>query len=253
MSSLEARRARPDDDRPTSLGMLVTAAAVSLFISAFVPFGGVILYPFTLLATWVHEMGHGLAALSLGGGFQSLEIFADASGFAHTTMRPGVEDALVSLGGLVAPSIAGAIVFAAGRGPRRAHLILVGLAVALTASLVIWVRSFTGFVAVPLLATIVGAFAWWGSPRERMFLVQLIGLRLAADTLTRGMDYLFSDSVVIEGAERASDAARVAAGLGGPRILYSVLIAAACLCVLAVGVLVAWWKPAPRRRGTSPT
>ena len=31
-----------------------------------VPYGDTLLYPFTLLATWFHEMGHGLASMLLG-------------------------------------------------------------------------------------------------------------------------------------------------------------------------------------------
>ena len=31
------------------------------------PWGPLILYPFTLFTTWVHEMGHGLTALAFGG------------------------------------------------------------------------------------------------------------------------------------------------------------------------------------------
>lgn len=235
-----------DDDRPTSRGALLIAVAVSVIVGVFVPFGGVLLYPFTLLATWVHEMGHGLTALALGGGFDHLEIFADASGLAHTQSAGGARDALVCLGGLVAPPIAGAVILATARGPRRAQTLLVGLGVALLVSLVVWVRSVAGFVAVPLVAAVLVLFAWWGSPRERMFLAQFIGLRLALDTMGRGMDYLFTDSVTIDGVKRASDIARVAEGFGGPRFLWSGLIASVCVTFVALG-LVAAWRPHQRK------
>lgn len=239
-----------DDDRPTSRGALVLAAGVSIVVGVFVPFGGVLLYPFTLVATWVHEMGHGLTSLALGGGFDRLEIFADASGLAHTSGSPeGWRRALVALGGLVAPPVVGAAILATARGGRRAQALLVGLAVALVVSLAIWVRSVAGLVAVPLVAALIFAFVRWGSPRERMFLAQFIGLRLALDTMGRGMDYLFSDSAVVDGAKRASDIATVAAGFGGPRFLWSVVVSSLCITLVGVGLVAAWHV----RRSESPS
>jgi hypothetical protein len=207
-----------------------------------VPFGSVLLYPFTLLATWVHEMGHGLTALLVGGGFERLEIFADASGLAHTSHRAGATalGAWISLGGLVAPPIVGAVVLGAARGPRRAQIFLVGFSVALLASLVIWVRSIAGFIAVPLVAALIVGFVRWGSARERMFLAHFLGVRLALDTLGRGMDYIFTDSVTIGGVKRTSDIAAVAEGFGGPRIVWSLIVAGFCLACVAVGLWLAW-------------
>ena len=39
-----------------------------LALQGLVPYGGYLLYPFTLLSTWVHEMGHGVTALLRIGG-----------------------------------------------------------------------------------------------------------------------------------------------------------------------------------------
>ncbi len=234
------KKSRADDDRPTSRGALVVAALVCVVVGVFIPFGGVFLYPFTLLATWVHEMGHGMTALVLGGGFDSLDIYADASGLARTRNVGGAIDALVCLGGLVAPPVVGATVLATARGPRRAQAILVAFAVALVASLAIWVRSAAGLVAMPLVAGVILAFVRWGSPRERMFMAQFLGLRLALDTMGRGMDYLFTSSVVVGGESRTSDIMRVAQGFGGPRFLWSVVISSLCITFVAVGLLAAW-------------
>ena len=232
-----------NDERPTSRGALLGAVALSIVVGSFVPFGGTLLYPFTLLATWVHEMGHGLAAIAVGGAFDRLEIFADASGLAYTQHAAGVPSALVSLGGLVAPPIAGAIILAAARGPRRAQTLLVGLSAALVVSLAIWVRSVGGFISVPLLAALVVAFVRWGSPRERMFLAQFLGLRLALDTMGRGLDYLFTDSATVGGVKQVSDIATVAEGLGGPRLLWSLLVSALCIVLVVIGLAAAWRKP----------
>ena len=60
---------------PDSAARSITGLASLLWVA---------LYPFTLLGTWVHEMGHGLGALLCGGRFDRLEIFEDASGLAFT-------------------------------------------------------------------------------------------------------------------------------------------------------------------------
>lgn len=229
----------------TSRRALVVAVIVSVIVGSFVPFGSILLYPFTLLATWVHEMGHGITAVLVGGRFDHLEIFADASGLAYTSHPAGARalGAWISLGGLVAPPIVGAVVLGAARGPRRAQVVLVAFAVALLASLAVWVRSLTGFLAVPLVAAVIVAFVRWGGPSERMFLAQFVGLRLALDTVGRGMDYIFTDSATIGGVKRASDIASVAEGFGGPRIVWSLVVAVFCLVCVGVGLLLAWRTP----------
>lgn len=246
---MTAPRSRRDDARPTSRGALVVAAVVTVVVGSIVPFGDLLLYPFTLFTTWVHEVGHGLAAIAVGGSFESLDVFADGSGLAHARYRGGetVQQAVVSLGGLLAPSIVGAAVLGTARGPRRAQAILVALAAALLVSLVLWVRSVAGLIAMPLVAAAILAFVWWGSPRERIFLAQFLGLTLALDTLGGGLDYLFVDSAMIGGVERPSDIAKVAGALGGPRILWSLVVSAVCIAFVAAGLLLAWRAPAGTR------
>jgi len=238
-----------NDARPTSRGALVLAGVVSLVVGSVVPFGGVLLYPFTLLATWVHEMGHGVTALALGGGFDRLEIFADAAGLAHTTgTAEGWPRGLVALGGLVSPAIAGAVVLAGARGARRAQVVLAVLSLALLLSLVVWVRSLAGCIAVPLVAFALLGVAVWGSPRERLFLAQFVGLRLAGDTLGRGLSYAFADAAIIDGTRRPSDIAAVAAGFGGPRLGWSLVVAVVCIAFVGVGLFAAWRRPRQRLR-----
>lgn len=234
-------QARRDDDRPTSRGALLLALAASIVVGVFVPFGRLLLYPFTLMATWVHEMGHGLAALAVGGGFDRLEIFANASGLAHTLSWTSTQRGIVAVSGLLAPPLAGAAIFALARGPRRARAVLAAMALAMVVSLVVWVRSVAGWVALPLVAALLAAFAAWASPRERMFLAQFAGLRLGADTVSR-IDYVFSDRVTIDGLPLPSDIATVASSFGGPRVLWSAAVAAGSFTLVVTGLLVAWWS-----------
>src|SRR4051812_10626061 len=144
------------DDAPAPRLSLVVAAIAVMALDHLVPFGHLVLYPLTLLATWVHEMGHGVSALLVGGHFQELLIFSDASGLAMTAEPAGLRAALVSAGGLVGPPIAGAAILVLARGRRRAGLVLGVLTVAIALSLLIWVRSFAGWLALPPLAAVLG-------------------------------------------------------------------------------------------------
>src|SRR4051812_12076776 len=141
------------------VGLLVAGVAV-LLLEHFVPFGGLILYPFTLLATWVHEMGHGLGAIIAGGHFAYLEINGDASGLALTTSIPGWHAAWVCAAGLLAPPFAGATILASARGPKRSGAILMTLSLAMSISILLWVRSSVGIISMAPLAGVLAALAF---------------------------------------------------------------------------------------------
>lgn len=125
---------RPGQDALSPRGALILAALAIVLVRAFIPFGGTILYPFSLLATWVHEMGHGLAGLLTGGTFERLEIFANGSGLAHGRSQPGWPVAFRAAGGLLAPPIVGATILALARGRRRARTVLFVLAATMLVS-----------------------------------------------------------------------------------------------------------------------
>jgi len=223
--------------------VVITAAILVLVVARLIPFGGTILYPFTLLTTWVHEMGHGLAALMVGGHFRELEIFADASGLAYTAVPLGWKDAFVCAGGLLAPPIVGAAILGFVHGEKRARILLTTLAAALMISLAIWVRSAVGFIVVPPLAALFGWAAWraWRNKpekaaRRRVLLAQVVGVVLALDTLTRMIGYVFTKTVEVDGAKRLSDIARIAEQLGGSYLLWGLLITVIALGLLALGL-----------------
>lgn len=225
---------------------LVFAALALLVIKQVVPFGRLLLYPFTLLATWVHEMGHGLAALVVGGHFSSLQIFSDASGLAQTSEAPGAREGVVAIAGLLAPPIVGASILAFARGPKRARTALGVLAIAMLVSLAIWVRSIAGFVAIPIVCALVAYGALKLSENHRLWLAQFLGVFLALDTVSR-IDYLFTRAVMVDGEERASDIANAARAWGGFFWLWGLLVAAVSLALVAIGLWAAWRASSPPR------
>ena len=101
------------------LSWLIIAAIATVVLWQF-PWGNYILYPFTILATWFHEMAHGLAAIILGGNFQKLVLYPNGSGVAQYTSTGSlflgpIGRALVAAAGLMGPPIAGGLFIVASR------------------------------------------------------------------------------------------------------------------------------------------
>ena len=64
---------------------IATAVAFTLAIWLLPnPWSAYVSWPLLLFSTYAHEMGHGLAALLVGGTFSRFEMWANASGMAHT-------------------------------------------------------------------------------------------------------------------------------------------------------------------------
>jgi hypothetical protein len=94
------------------------------------PFGGVLLYPFKLLATWLHELTHGIAMTATGAGFDYVLIYRDTSGLAYAHERVGrVGTAIIAAAGYMGTPLWGAfllLVTPTPRAAKRAMLVLGG-------------------------------------------------------------------------------------------------------------------------------
>ena len=76
----------------------------------------------------------------------------------------------------------------------------------------------------------------------RTIAAQFLGVLLALDTVTR-IDYLFTGSVHVGGADRPSDVAIIADAVGLHYLIWGSLLAAVSLVLLAIGVRLAWAEP----------
>lgn len=199
--------------------------------------GSLLLYPFTILATWFHEMGHGIAAMLSGRGFERLLIFADGSGVA-VSLRPSdgyrLTDALVAASGPLGPAIAGAALIVSSRSPTATRNALAVLGAALVLSTLIWVRSLTGWLVLPALGIAIGLLALRGSPPLQRFVIQLLGVQ-AAISAWQQFDYLFSPGGNVGGRLHRSDTGAIADVLLLPHWFWGAIISAAILALL-------WWS-----------
>jgi hypothetical protein len=225
-----------DQDRRRRALLLLGIALASIMLWQ-TALGSLLLYPFTILATWFHEMGHGIAAMLTGRRFDRLLVFADGSGVA-LSLRPvdgyRSTDALVAASGPLGPAIAGALLILSSRSPAATRGALAVLGVALVGSTAIWVRSPTGWLVLPGLGIVIAALAWRGSRPWRRFALQLLGVE-AAISAWQQFDYLFSPGGNVGGELHRSDTGAIADVLLLPYWFWGATISAAILALL-------WWS-----------
>jgi hypothetical protein len=218
------------------IGLLMGIGVASVILWQTV-IGSLLLYPFTILATWFHEMGHGVAAMLTGSRFERLLIFPDGSGVAQSTQPADTSrltDALISASGPLGPAIAGSLLIIASRTekPTRAALAVVGLA--LIISTVIWVRTLTGWLILPALGIVILALAWRGTAAQQRFGIQLLGVQ-ACISVWQQFGYLFSSGGSVGGELHRSDTGAIADALLFPYWFWGAAISAAIVVLL-------WWS-----------
>lgn len=234
-----------------AIGRLVVAGIVVALLPA-LPFGQYLAYPFFILTTWFHEMGHGLTAIALGQNFEQLVIFPNGSGVAANQIAgdaPRVFQALIAAGGPLAPAAAGAGMIVASAHPRARRIVLGLVALAILASTVIWVRSATGWWALPLAAAIIAAVAWRESDAFMRFSLQFLGLMAAFSALS-DWRYLFTEEVVLGGQAMLSDTGAIAAVMGLPHWLWAGVLLG--LSALMIGAALRYALAAKRLRPPGP-
>lgn len=231
MSSILAGQ---DERQRAALLLGIAIASILLWQTTL---GALLLYPFTILATWFHEMGHGIAAMLTGRGFERLRIFADGSGVALTMGPAGgyrLTDALIAASGPLGPAVAGALLIVSSRSPAATRNALAALGIALILSTLIWVRSLTGWLVLPALGIAIVALALRGPPPWQRFVIQLLGVQ-ACISVWKQFDYLFSPGGTVAGRLQRSDTGAIADLLLLPYWFWGAIISAAILALL-------WWS-----------
>lgn len=190
--------------------------------------GRMILYPFTLLATWFHEMGHGLASMALGARFEELVIYANGSGYALSSWPPGssgFSHALTAAAGLLGPVAAGSIMIIVSRSRKWSVIALHALAALLVISLLFWVRSMAGWFVLSAFALAALLIGQSGKPKLQRFAIELLGVQ-AGISLWRDLGYLFSDGAIVGGQSSRSDTGAIADVLLFPYWFWGAVITA---------------------------
>jgi len=233
-------------DRRFGLWWLIAAAVLPTVLWQ-LPYGHHALFPFSVLATWFHEMGHGLTALLLGGSFHKLELFWGGSGLASAGASGRIPSALVSAGGLMGPPIAGFFFLNASTRAATARLALWFLGGLMLFSVVVWVRTLFGCVSVSLIGAAILLLAARGSADLQAFCVKLIGVQ-ACIAAYRSRGYMFSDEVTIAGNLMHSDTAHIAQKLFLPYWFWGGTLFLFSAALLAGGLYLSTVRPADKPR-----
>jgi hypothetical protein len=211
-----------------TISLLVTAV---LYV---VPFGRTLAWPLVLVSTLAHELGHGLAAVLLGGRFEALHIYADASGAALWSGSFGrLAVATVAAAGLLGPAIAAFCLLALGRTPRGARAVLACVGAALLMIALLVARN-TFALAFILILGVTFLLVASRSERASQMVVVLIAVQLALSVFSRS-DYLFTRMALTSLGPRPSDVSVMASALFLPYWFWGVLCGGLSLLLLALG------------------
>lgn len=205
------------------------AAVILTVLLWIIPYGEWVIYPLSLLGTWVHELGHGMAALLAGGRFEELVLRPDLGGLAvYRGVGSDGGRALTAAGGLLFPALAGFVMLTLSARQSLGHVVLGGLLAALILTLLLWVRNPFGIAAMVVLAAGIGYGMWRLSGRALFFLVILISIQVGLSGL-RNWRYLFTAEAR---AGQPSDTAQIAGALSGPIWLWGALVLAVNVALL---------------------
>jgi Peptidase M50B-like len=169
--------------RASTGGWLAVAVAVSL-LASLTPWALVLLYPFKLFTTWVHECSHALAAVLVGGRVAAITIQPDTSGLTRSLVPASrLAAGIVASAGYLGAAVVGCLLLAATRVPRWAHAILLGISGCLLLSLLLWVRNLFGAAVVLALGLALGALARKGMANAVRFVLSLLAVQVALNAV----------------------------------------------------------------------
>lgn len=216
--------------------IVISVAVIGLY---FIPYGNIILYPFMLIYTFIHEMGHGISAVLMGGEFANFKMWFDGSGVATYRMLVSASrlaKAFVAFGGLVAPAVMAAVCLILGRSGKASRIGLYIFAGICALSLLLVVRNIFGFIFVLLCGAAAGALA--KLPKSNtvpQYSMLVLAITLLTAVFSRG-DYLFTAVANTSEGPMPSDVGQIAENLFLPYWFWGGLIGIISVAILFFGI-----------------
>lgn len=220
---------------------LVGLAALTLVLLVLwqIPGVGLVVYPFRLFGTFVHEISHGLAALATGGNFHRFTVSPDLSGLAWSA--GGWRWVISSAGYIGSAVFGGLLILLAARGvASRVLLMVLGLALALLCLL--FVRNLFGIATGMALAAAMFLAGYRLRPPWSDMVLLVLALQLVLD----GFNSLFTLLRLSAASNVQTDAMSMAQATGIPAVVWTVIWAAISLAMLLLTLRLAY------RRRTAP-
>ncbi|HEU4732216.1 MAG TPA: M50 family metallopeptidase, partial [Kofleriaceae bacterium] len=211
---------------PLELRTLAFALLASLLLWN-LPFGGVVLYPFKLIATWLHELSHGLAMILTGVGLDRVLIYRDTSGLAYGASAAGrVASAVIAGAGYMGTPLWGAVLLVVTPDVRWARRALLGLAALLVLTSLTVIDSPDqdrfGPWAIGAIGAACAAAALVVPARLRLAIAHFLAAQSCVDALLDIRVLLRPSQVVGGKVAGASDAHNMAAATFGTTATWAV-------------------------------
>jgi len=224
---------------------LIGLAGLTSLLLAMVPVFSLLNYPFRLLLTMVHELGHGLAALLTGGHFVRFVVYPNGAGLAYTA--GGWRFAIIP-SGYVGLALFGAGLIMLGRSHRwsRTAMAIIGGGMMVLAARYGVPSIFSADFLSGLLTTVSGllfggAFLWVAVKAAPGWIIYLLHLVAIQAGLTA-----FSDLVGLIGLSTrffnapANDAQSMAQITFIPAFVWAMLWAAAAIVLIGGAIWNTW-------------
>ncbi|MBN1287074.1 MAG: M50 family metallopeptidase [Anaerolineae bacterium] len=203
-----------------------------------IPELSVLVYPFRLFVTLVHELGHGVAAMLTGGEFMSLEVMANGAGLATT--RGGARFVIIQMGYLGASFFGAAMLLLANklRNPRW-----------LTALVGLFCGGVTVFLGVNLATKLIGGavfalailLAFKGPEWLNLFALNLLAMMVGLNALMDIWGLLSNLDTTVSGTPNDALAMQKLTYL--PAALWAALWVVISVAVLGGAVYAAFIRP----------
>ena len=226
--------------RPQAITLLA-AAAISIILW-FIPFAEILMYPFRIFVTFIHEGGHALAALLTGNSVQSLSVAMNASGETYTTQGGQLSQIFVASAGYIGSMAYGALLLILIRKAVGARIVLAGSAALILALTLIYgllkpILSLDALGGIPFtlvaglsLTAGLALIAKYASARAAAFCVSLLAVQCVLNALLDLKTVFFLSSPFAPAVP--TDALNLASITGVPALVWSVIWIA-----MAAGIL----------------
>ncbi len=211
-----------------SLNFLLAASALTMLLS-FVPFAQMLVYPFRLFVTFIHEGGHALATLLTFGSVSEIHLHPDASGETYTR---GGFSLLIASAGYLSSTAYGAGLLVLGQQGKRAKGVLALTALAILALTALYVSGWFGWLVGIGLTIGLALVAIAASTQVAHFVLNFLAVQCCLNALY-DLNTLFLISAV---SRTPSDARNMQSYTGIPALFWAVLWLAISIIVLALSL-----------------
>ncbi|HSX61537.1 MAG TPA: M50 family metallopeptidase [Tahibacter sp.] len=203
----------------------LAALTLVLLVLWQIPGVGLVVYPFRLFGTFVHEISHGLAALATGGDFHRFTVSPDLSGLAWSA--GGWRWVISSAGYIGSAVFGGVLILLAARGVAS-RVLLMALGIVLGVLCLLFVRNLFGIATGLALAAAMFLAGLRLRPPWSDILLMVLALQLVLD----GFNSLFTLLRLSAASNVQTDALSMAQATGIPAVIWTVVWAALSLAML---------------------